>query len=129
MTPTTDEKISNNILTIKDVYKTLIMSQNVHVTIANGWARDQANSSQQNQYLCSSYSNRMFSTCRDSSQHAQHCAKHINVGSILSIQPVTISERAEVTNVISPVTSFMWGERDETLSTDDLNETYEKMVF
>ena len=129
MTPTTDEKISNNILTIKDVYKTLIMSQNVHVTIASGWARDQANSSQQNQYLCSSYSNRMFSTCGDSSQHAQHCAKHINVGSILSIQPVTISERAEVTNVISPVTSFMWGERDETLSTDDLNETYQKMVF
>ena len=43
--------------------------------------------------------------------------------SILSRQPVTIFERAEVANMFSPVASFLWGERD------DLIEAYEKIVF
>ena len=34
-----------------------------------------------------------------------------------------------MTNVFSPVTSFVWGERDGTLFTDDLNDAYEKIVF
>ena len=34
-----------------------------------------------------------------------------------------------MTNVFSPVTSFVWGERDGTLFTDDLNEVYQKIVF
>ena len=40
-----------------------------------------------------------------------------------------MSERAEVTNVFPPVTSFVWGERDGTLFTDNLIEAYEKRVF
>ena len=46
--------------------------------------------------------------------------------SISSSQHVTIPERAEVTNMFSPVTLFVWGEIDGTLFTDDLNEAYEK---
>ena len=34
-----------------------------------------------------------------------------------------------MTNVFCPVTSFMWGKRDGTLFTDDLNEAYDKIVF
>ena len=34
-----------------------------------------------------------------------------------------------MTNVFSPVTSFLWGERDGARFTDDLNEAYEKIVF
>ena len=34
-----------------------------------------------------------------------------------------------MTNVFSPGTSFVWGERDGTLFTDDLNEAYGKIVF
>ena len=49
--------------------------------------------------------------------------------SISSSQAVTLSKKVEVTNVFSPVTSFVWGERDETLFSDDLSEVYEKIVF
>ena len=63
-----------------------------------------------------------ISTYRDLSQHKRHCIKRLNVVSISSSQSVTKSKRAEVTNVSSPVTSFVWGERDGTLFTDELNE-------
>ena len=71
----------------------------------------------------------MFSTYRGLSEHNRHCTKRLNVASISSRQPVTISERAEVTNVFSPVASFVWGERDGTLFTDNLIGSYEKRVF
>ena len=105
------------------------MSQNVPVSNANCWTEDQANSSQQNQYTCSSCSSRTFRTYRGLSQRNRYCTKHLSVVSISSTQPVTISERVEVTNVFSPVTSFVWGERDGTLFTHDLNEAYEKIIF
>ena len=105
------------------------MSQNVPVNNDNCQTEDQANSSHQNQYTFSSCNSRTSSTYRGLSQHNRHCAKRINVVSISSSQPVTISERVEVTSVLSPVTSFLWGERDGTLFTDDLNEAYEKIVF
>ena len=105
------------------------MSQNVPVSNANCQTEDQANSSQQNQYTCSNCSSRTFSTNRGLSQHNSHCNERLNVVSISSSQHVTISERAEVTNMFFPFTSFVWGERDGTLFTDDLNEAYEKTVF
>ena len=105
------------------------MSQNTPVSNANCWTEDHANSSQQNQYTCSSCSCRTFSTYRSLSQHNRHCTKRLSVVSISSSQSVNRSERAEVTNVFSPVTSFVWGERDGTLFTDDLNEAYQKIVF
>ena len=105
------------------------MSQNVSVSNANCRTEDQANSLQQNQYTCSSYSCCMFSTYRGLSQHNRHCTKCLNTVSISSSQPVTITERAELTIFFSPVTSFVWGEREGTLFTDDSNETYEKIVF
>ena len=106
------------------------MSPNVPVNNENGRTEeDQANSLQQNKYTCSSCKNRTCSTYRGLSQHTRFCAKCINEVSISSNQPVTISERAKVTNVFFPATSFMWGERDGTFFTDDLNETYEKIVF
>ena len=105
------------------------MSQNVPFSNANSRTEDQASSSQQNEYTCSSCNSRMFSTYRGLSEHKRHCTKRLNVASISSRQPVTISERAEVTNVFSPVASFVWGERDGTLFTDNLIETYEKRVF
>ena len=73
------------------------------VSNANCQTEDQANSSQQNQYTCSSCSSRTFSTCKNLNQHNRHCTNHFNVVSISSSQPVTISERTEVTNVFSPV--------------------------
>ena len=105
------------------------MSQNAPVSNANCRAEDQANSSQQNQYTCSSCSSRTFSTYRGLSQRNRHCTKRLNIASISSSQSVTISERPGVTNVFSQVTSFVWGERDGTLFTYDLNEAYEKIVF
>ena len=105
------------------------MSQNTPVSNANCWTEDHANSSQQNQYTCSSCSCRTFSTYRSLSQHNRHCTKRLSVVSISSSQSVNRSERAEVTNVFSPVTSFVWGETDGTLFTDDLNEAYQKIVF
>ena len=105
------------------------MSQNVPVSNANCQTEDQANSSQQNRYTCSSCSSRTFSTCKNLNQHNRHCTNHFNVVSISSSQPVTISERTEVTNVFSPVASFVWGERDGALFRDDLNEAYEKRAF
>ena len=72
------------------------------VSNANCQTEDQANSSQQNQYTCSSCSSRTFSTCKNLNQHNRHCTNHFNVVSISSSQPVTISERTEVTNVFSP---------------------------
>ena len=65
----------------------------------------------------------MFSTYRGLSQHKGQYTKHINVLSISSNQPVTISERAEVTNVFFPVTLFIWGERDGTPFLDDLDDS------
>ena len=73
------------------------------VSNANCQTEDQANSSQQNQYTCSSCSSHTFSTCKNLNQHNRHCTNHFNVVSISSSQPVTISERTEVTNVFSPV--------------------------
>ena len=72
------------------------------VSNANCQTEDQANSSQQNQYTCSSCSSHTFSTCKNLNQHNRHCTNHFNVVSISSSQPVTISERTEVTNVFSP---------------------------
>ena len=63
------------------------------------------------------------------SQHNRYCTKRLSVVSISPSHAVTISERAEVTNVFSPVTAFLWGERDGTLFTDDLNVAYEKIVL
>ena len=71
----------------------------------------------------------MFSTYRCLSQHTEHSTKRMNVLKISSNQLITISERAEVINVFSPVTSFMWGERDGTFFTDKPNEAYEKIVL
>ena len=105
------------------------MPQNVLVSNSNCWTEYQLNSSQQNQYTYSSCSSRTFRTYRGLSQRNRYCTKHLSVVSISSTQPVTISERVEVTNVFSPVTSFVWGERDGTLFTDDLNDAYEKIVF
>ena len=105
------------------------MSQNVLVSNSNCWTEYQVNSSQQNQYTYSSCSSRTFRTYRGLSQRNRYCTKRLSVVSISSTQPVTISERVEVTNVFSPVTSFVWGERDGTLFTDDLNDAYEKIVF
>ena len=90
---------------------------------------DQENSSQQNQYICSSCSSRTFNTCRGLSQHNRHCTKRINVVSVSSSQPVPISEKVEVTNVFSPVTSFVWEERDGTLFAYDFNEACKRIVF
>ena len=53
----------------------------------------------------------------------------MNLVSVSSSQPVTISERVEVANAFSPVTLFMWGERDGTFFTYDLNKAYEKIAF
>ena len=53
----------------------------------------------------------------------------MNVVSISSRQSVTISEREEVTDVLSPVTSFVWVERYGALFTDDLKEAYEEIVL
>ena len=118
------------LITCKEVQsKLLIMSQKAPVSNANCRTEDQANLSQQNQYTCLCCSRRTFSTYRGLSQHNCHCTKRLNVVSISSSQSVTISGRAEVTNVFSPVTSLGWGERDGTLFTDDLNEAYEKIVF
>ena len=105
------------------------MSQNAPVSIANCRTEDQANSLQQNQHTCSSCSSRTFSTYRGLCQHNRHCTKPLNTVSISSSQSVTVSERADVANVFSPVTSFVWGERNRTLLTADLNKAYEKMVF
>ena len=105
------------------------MSQNAPVSNANCRAEDQANSSQQNQYTCSSCSSRTFSTYRGLSQRNRHCTKRLNIASISSSQSVTISERPGVTNVFSQVTSFVWEERDGTLFTYDLNEAYEKIFY
>ena len=105
------------------------MSQNAPVSIANYQTEYQANSLQQNEHTCSSCSSRTFSTYRGLSQHNRHCTKPLNTVSISSSQSVTISERADVANVFSPVTSFVWGERNRTLLTADLNKAYEKMVF
>ena len=92
------------------------MSQNVLVSNANYRTEDQANFSQQNQYTCSGCSNRTLSTCRGLSQHNHHCTKRLNVVPISSSQPASIAERAELTNVFSPVASFVWGERKEHFS-------------
>ena len=62
-------------------------------------------------------------------QHIQHCTKGINVVSVSSRQPVTISEKAKMTNEFSPVSSFKWGERNETLFVDNLNKAYKKEVI
>ena len=105
------------------------MSQNAPVSIANCRTEDQANSLQQNQHTCSSCSSRTFSTYRGLCQHNRHCTKAFKTVSISSSQSVTISERADVADVFSPVTSFVWGERNRTLLTADLNKAYEKMVF
>ena len=105
------------------------MSLNVPISNANRQTEEQANSSQQNQYTCSSCSSHMFSTYRGLSQHNHHYTKRLNIVLISSSQPVTISERAELTNVFPPVISFVWGKRDGTLITDNLNEAYEKIVF
>lgn len=105
------------------------MSENVPVSNGNCRAEYQANSLLQNQYTCSRYSSPTFSTCRGLSQHNWHCTKRTNVVSILSSQPVTISERVKLANVFSPVALFVWGERDGILSTDGLNEAYDKIVF
>ena len=105
------------------------MSQNVSVSNANCRIENQVNSLQLNQCTYSSYNSRTFITYRGSSQHTRHCAKLINVVSVSSSQSVTISERTKVTNVFSPLSSFMWGEREGTLFTDDINEAYEKIVF
>ena len=53
----------------------------------------------------------------------------MNVVSISSRQSVTISEREEATDVLSPVTSFVWVERYGALFTDDLKEAYEEIVL
>ena len=98
------------------------MSQNDTVNNANSQTEDQENSSLQNQYTSSSCSSRTFSTYRGLSQHYQHCTKHINVVVNFINQSVTTSRKAEVTNVLSLVTLFIWGEKDGTLFTDDLNE-------
>ena len=105
------------------------MSQNAPVSIANYQTEYQANSLQQNEHTCSSCSSRTFSTYRGLNQHNRHCTKPLNTVSISSSQSVTISERADVANVFSAVTSFVWGERNRTLFTADLNKAYEKMVF
>ena len=105
------------------------MSQNVPVSNGNCRTEDQANSSQQNQYTCSGCNSHTFSTYRGLSQQNRHCTKRLSVVSISPSHAVTISERAEVTNVFSPVTAFLWGERDGTLFTDDLNVAYEKIVL
>ena len=105
------------------------ISQIVPVSNVKFRTEDQANSSQQNQYTCSSCSSRTFNTCRGLSQHNRHCTKRINVVSISSSQPGTIFERVEVTNVFSPVTSFVWEERDGTLFAYDLNEACKRIVF
>ena len=142
MTSVTVVKISNEISMLikkkfneanylqKSPIKTLNMSVNVTPSNANCQTEeDQANSSQQNLYTCSSCSSCTFNTYRGLSQHTRFCAKCINVVSISSSQLVTISERAKTANVFSPVTSLMWGERDGTLFTDNLNETYQKIVL
>ena len=84
------------------------MYQNVPASNANCRTKNEVNSLQQNQYGCSSCSSRTFSTYRDLSQYNRYCTKHLNAVSISSRQPVTISERVEVTNVFSPVTLFVY---------------------
>ena len=71
----------------------------------------------------------MFSTYRGLSQHNRHCTKRLNTVSISSSQPVTITERAELTKLFSQVTSFVWGEREGTLFIDDSNEITRKEFF
>ena len=106
------------------------MSPNVSVNNANSQTEeDQENSLQQNQYTCSSCKGLTFSTCRGLSQYTQFCAKRVNIVSISSSQPVAIFDRTKVTKLFSSVTLFMWGERDGTFFTGDLNETYEKIFF
>ena len=104
----------------------MIISQNVPVSNANCGRGDQANFLLQNQHTCSSYSSCMFSTYRCLSQHNRHCTKRLNTVSISSSQPVTITERAELTKLFSQVTSFVWGEREGTLFIDDSNEIMRK---
>ena len=97
------------------------MSQSVSVSNANCRTEHQESSLQQNHYTFSSCSSHTFSTYKGLSKHNRHCAKRINAVSISSSKPVTISERVEVTNGFFPVKSFVWGERDRTLFTDDFN--------
>ena len=107
------------------------MSQNNAVSNGNGLIEEvQINASQQNQYTCSTCSNRTFNTYRGLSQHARHCTKRTNETPSPATQHATLPARQEVNELPEVSLSlFQWGERDGAAFTDDLNKAYEKIVF